>query len=872
MLQWLSVRRDRRIGLWAICLWLVTVAGAPARIVLDPNDPLGFFSTLADKMLRNTFSFGVTNIPVYVNGQFVYTPAVNRVLQLAANIYDASNTNFYPSVYRPLFEHDGLGNVFVVGFTNLSNGINANAVTGLLDAQLSAPFDPSSLVNYGGFAQSIAPMMINGVGVNVYGVPWIIGAKKGFPAFNKFGMQTIVQATRKLQITRSSIPTDVPLTKFTTNQLIAFNIQNLLNVDCWNSYTNAYTNEVVIQANDYLSMEISNSVAGAPPNYFNNFLTSSRTFINAWPGYNPPNFTALSFTNLFSTSVPLLTNDDFYFGLNLAGARGFYPDSYGYGWESNNFNLTFPEFTLFATNRLQLFMLDMSTPASGYHVIDYVQLGGPATAVDLTAAIETNNATAVGYGPNMWSQATDTSGLFYGIKSQITVSESPITSYNGNGYWLGGAASLNNQANVEGFSVFMGLTPGPYPGSASPNNPAYGAYLSYATNYVAQVPYTPTVTVSDYTAWQVNDPLVHYLASDLTFNGTEKNGVQTGLQLSYNGIGNNPQPQYPSFNVVNDRYQPWSMAHTNNLPAAGPNAIVPSAFGLAIKDPWVWGSDYWNFPTNLLADLTGLGQVHRGTPWQTIYLKADDVLNILDSYGDLNSGTNTWVGWTGDNDIADAATMAPVNDWRLASLMIALLNTNNVSQKLSVNDPNPADWLNVLNGLTVYSNSTIIPNFNPKFGIIPAITFDTFLMGSNSLQAEIIAVGIAQAKGAEPNQDFTSVGEILSVSELTVDSPWLNTSPGEQEAGITDAVYEAIPSQLLLLLRPDSIGAMYPTNGGVNLQFSGSDAWSYVVQQSPDLVNWTAFSTNHPAQGVFNVSIPSIPASSQQFYRSLLLP
>ncbi|HEY5043087.1 MAG TPA: hypothetical protein VIK53_13915, partial [Verrucomicrobiae bacterium] len=48
-------------------------------------------------------AFGITNIPVYVNGQFVYSPAVNRVLQLAANIYDASTNSFYPSVFRPTF-------------------------------------------------------------------------------------------------------------------------------------------------------------------------------------------------------------------------------------------------------------------------------------------------------------------------------------------------------------------------------------------------------------------------------------------------------------------------------------------------------------------------------------------------------------------------------------------------------------------------------------------------------------------------------------------------------------------------------------------------------------------------------------------------
>ncbi|HWY29527.1 MAG TPA: hypothetical protein VNX46_02155, partial [Candidatus Acidoferrum sp.] len=765
-------------------------------------------------------------------------------------------------------QRDILGNIFVVGFTNIQNGVNINTVSGLLDAQLSAPFDPSSLTNYGFAGQTL---LTNGVGVNVYGVPWIIGAKKGFPAFNKFGMQTIVQATRKLQIYRSSIPTDVHLTKFTTNQLITFSIKNLLNADCWNSYTNAYTNSVYIQANDVISMEISNNVPGAPQNFFYNYLVTSNTFINPWPGYNP-NSAALSFTNPLSTAVTLLSDADFYFGTSPPGVTGFYSDSYGYGWESNNFNLTFPRFTLLVTNRLQLYMLDASTPASGYHVIDYVELGGPVRSIDLTAAIETNNPAGVGYGANMWSQATDSSGLFFGIKSQITVSEVPITSFNGSGYWLGGAGSPNNQANVEGFSVFMGLNPGPYPGSASPNNPAYGAYLSYATNYVAQVPYTPTVTVLDYTSWQVNDPLVHYLASDLTFNGVENNSIQTGLQVQYNAIG--ATLRYPSFNLVNDRYQPWSLQYTQNLPVVGPSAIVPSAFGLAVKDPLLWISDDWNFPTNLLSDLTGLGQVHRGTPWQTVYLKADDVLNILDSNGDLNSGTNTWVEWTGDDDIADAATMAPVNDWHLASLVIALLNTNNITQLMSVNDPNATNWLNVLNGLTVYSNTTLLPPFTLPRGIpIPATTFDAFTMGGNSTQAEMIANGIAQAKAAQPNHDFYSVGDILSAPELTVDSPWLNTTNNNQlEYGITDAAYETIPAQLLLLLRPDSIGALYPNNGGVNLQFSGSDALSYLVQQSPDLVHWTAISTNHPLQGVFNVTIPSIPASSQQFYRSVVFP
>ncbi len=226
---------------------------------------------------------------------------------------------------------------------------------------------------------------------------------------------------------------------------------------------------------------------------------------------------------------------------------------------------------------------------------------------------------------------------------------------------------------------------------------------------MAQVPYTPTVIVSDYTAWQVNDPLVHYLASDLTFNGMEKNGMQTGLQLSYNGIGY--KPQYPSFNVVNDRYQPWSLQYVNNLPTVGPGAIVPTAFALAVKDPLVWSSDYWGFPTNLYPTIGWIGRVHRGTPWQTVYLKAHDVLHVLDRYpnGDIGSGTNTWVAWTSDQNAYDAANSAPVQDRLLFDLFTSRPNDNAVRGTLSVNQTNLAAWSAVLSGMVVLTNTTSLP-------------------------------------------------------------------------------------------------------------------------------------------------------------------
>ena len=91
-------------------------------------------------------SFGITNIPVLVNGQFAYTPAVNRLLQLAANIYDSTTntstliTSNYPSVFRPIFwttnELNTFGfretNVYIKGYEYVPQSLNTNAILFLL--------------------------------------------------------------------------------------------------------------------------------------------------------------------------------------------------------------------------------------------------------------------------------------------------------------------------------------------------------------------------------------------------------------------------------------------------------------------------------------------------------------------------------------------------------------------------------------------------------------------------------------------------------------------------------------------------------------------------------------------------------------------
>ena len=307
--------------------------GVAASTNFAPWQPLAFFTNAADRLLRTytaewrktnptnfaaTFygvnpndyfslgamtnnpaayaAFGIGNIPVLVSNQFVYSPAVNRLLQLAANMYDATINNYpvmaknYPSVFRPLFSRNigilGTNNVFISGFTNVViSSLGAN------DLQLALPVDALQL------SQTNLSGDVSNLAVNVYGVPWIVGAKKGFPNFNEFSFESIVQVTRKLEITRPSV--DAHLNAYQTNQMYILSISNSLGVECWNSYSSNYTSsQIQIVARDSLSMMFTNVEPGggamsplvfAPTPYFmgNTVSLPVQAGLATWSGSAP---------------------------------------------------------------------------------------------------------------------------------------------------------------------------------------------------------------------------------------------------------------------------------------------------------------------------------------------------------------------------------------------------------------------------------------------------------------------------------------------------------------------------------------------------------------------------------------------------------
>jgi len=834
-----------RVCLLAQVLLVGTVTAGP---LFDTSTPISFFTNVASRLLSSELNVNLSQLQIYPTNQ--YTPAVHRLLQVTANILDAQNTNFYPSVFRPLFSVDASNNVFIIGYQQVSN------VSGTADPQLAPPYPVSELVDFGG---NPSPTADGNGPVNVYGVPWVIGAKQGLPNFNQLSLVSAAQITRKLEVTRSSL--NPRTASYSTNQMYLMGISNSLGISFWNSYNTAYPRPLTVFASDTLSTTLNN--AQYTWTEVTNLVASE--FVSSWPGSQwsgvPPSATPQS-----AAFLPF----------NWACV---FQSPMAYNFNSGRFDPTFqwqttwpplpplPQFELSVTNYLQAFILD------GSNVVDYVQLCSPSVSGGLNQALADPNYPAGNGIHYQWSTNAYFPGAPtpWGVINQLVVSGNPTLAPAAGGQWSAASTPMGVFSPQAEAAFFNGF----FASSFQFNGQTY-----VNLDMVMQAPYTPSRTVYVACLLQANDPLVHYLASDLNSQAGALSiwGSRESLENSVWSRSDDPVDQplpIAPLSPVGGRLQPWGKRGQMALLGV---AVDANLYNLAYKDPSVWGSDYWDFPTGQAWSLSWLGQVHRGTPWQTIYLKSTNLLAYCENLGETfqNIGTNTWAAWTADlqqdpqsGQYLDAANSAPITDWQLVSLLAAMLNTNDLDTQFSVNNPNPNAWAAQLDGMTALTNLSwgVISNM-----IVPQLEAAT--ISSNSAQASIIVNAIQSTKAALPGQTFQGIGDILAVPQLTVQSPFLNLTnplPILQEYSISDQAYEIIPSQLLPLLRVDSIGTMTSTNGQLQVQFSGYDAHVYAIQLSPDLLNWTSISTNSPINGVINAAIPWVGNAPSQFYRTVLI-
>ena len=728
-----------------------------------------------------TNAFGVTNIPVYVNGQFVYSPAVNRVLQLAANIFDASTNYPYPSVFRPIISRIGT-NLFIVGYTNVPS------VTSVSDPQLVTPVDPAYYSTYPG-TQTLP--------VNLYGVPWIIGAKKGMPGFNQLAMVNSAYFVRRLEAVRKTA-TDLP---FQTNQMVTLTLNNNLGVSFWNSYSNDYvgSGNLTVFAGSKTSIFLTNTILGPGNPYPFLFATNFSLSLNYWPGSKwGANDSGLPAQNSF-ISTTWTNNLVPGYAYNFA-TGGFVSTNGGTAPNANPWDPTLsplPPMGLLTTNWLQAYILD--GPVGNCHVIDYVHLRGPIDSTNLTTALsDPGSSTYKGGAPYyLWSTNTSGNGVSFGIGNQLTVSSLTVTPP-ASAKWTP-VPGIPNGAQ----QVFFGA-------AFAKGHVYFYNNVQYNNNALTnQAPYTAVRTVFVPYLYQVNDPLVHYTVNDLNAGEgaiwANNNPLPNGTWLQDNGAVSETLPVipnsvnqgivaggiYPNLSA-NSRYQPWGQPASPKVQTTAYDFSNP--YNLTYKDPGVWGPDLWDFPTNKFPTVGWLGRVHRGTPWQTVYLKASDILNDTNLNPNSTSvGPKTWSQWTGNGFYFDSSNSAPVQDRGLFDLFTTRFNDNAVHGSLSVNQTHLAAWSALFGGLVVPTN--LLGGYTVISPSGPAGEFTDPYLGA-------LVAGINNTRSTFTNADglvgvFERPGDILKTPVLTEKSPFL-------AGGVNDELYEWLPQQTLGLLHADT--------------------------------------------------------------------
>ena len=709
--------------------------------------PLDFFTNAAAAMFRqmNLRDFNgnlvtVTNIPIYedpVTGHTnlnYYTPAVHRVLQMAANIFDATTNRFivsgptnYPSVFRPVFRSAN-GVVYIAGYQEVASPNEA----------FLQYLDPQN------FATKDQPL---NTGVNLYGVPWVIGAKKGFPNFNEFSMENALTVTRKLEFTNSVAGRTTP--PWVTNQIFDFALTNAFAVEAWNSYTNSYGRPLRLVVTNEVSVVLTNETS-ITLLAVSNLAFGNDTTVASWSGWGAKKFTDKSFVVPLQVEIPL-TNG--IYGKDNNGAiffRNLDPQTWGV--------TIAPRLWMTLQSKIRFVLID----TTANRVVDFVNIVKTEPAMDIGATLQNgyngtypDKATA----DAMWDMRLKRN-IEIGILNQIDVSQDAVDSpvWKDPDRFTRSDAFRNNLNGNTGTNRF-------------------------------QAPYGPSRTIYQRVSLEANDPLVHYTSADLVNTN--------GTQAHYNAVELDAKsPRLATITNLNNSYQPWGGMH---LP--GGSDQNPNGFPLdwRVKDPMMEQSDNWDFPTNKLANMGWLGRIHRGTPWQTVYLKSSD-LNPAD-----------WTKWSNDNVtltngtnvLFDAPLTHPTDDYRLFDLFTAAINESASAGQLDVNQTNLAAWSAVFSGVNVISNSP--SGWQPRI-ISPAGVYDP----AKPTPVAAMVQGINAARGNTnglrgpvfPDHVFQHAGDVLAAPQLTIASPFLNTNGLNSltAGGINDEVMERIPQQIMSLL------------------------------------------------------------------------
>lgn len=199
----------------------------------------------------------------------------------------------------------------------------------------------------------------------------------------------------------------------------------------------------------------------------------------------------------------------------------------------------------------------------------------------------------------------------------------------------------------------------------------------------------------------------------------------------------------------------------------------------------------------------------------------------------------------------------PTNDWRLATLLHAMFAADQQIDLLSVNSQNAEAWAETLEGIRTLSNDGMN-------------CWETSI-NSDSSQTAVVIEAILTKQSQSRGGIFHAIEELLSIPEVTAESPWLDlNSPSWYRTCLDDAAFEAVPAQLLARVRIGPIGFIERTHDGLLIRFTAWQGESFELQGSSDLKIWDGLRTFETNHGEFTHSI--LPTAPHSFFRVRMLP
>ncbi len=573
---------------------------------LQPMDPLAMFRQVAGRLFATDGRIGSdgrlithTNILVWPTND--YDAAAHRVLQVAANLVDATTNSgdvypFFPTVFRPFLRREvvaGQTNIYLAGH-QLHDEVVPDGVKAESFVQKSNYWD---LRDPGVLEQIPTHPDPSVTQPLTFGLPLVLGAKKGLPNFNELAVETSIDLVRLVQLRRPnvhSLPNE-------TNEFYILGITNVFAVEAWNSYQSAYPRPLTLA----VEVDFDMAVLGT-----NQVSTSE---FQIWPPLSGPGSRPISTNYSASLVIPPATWDGRQFQVPLMTNYLFLSNSVWRPTQNPRFvpaptnhffslatptpnQFHIPDWTLAITNRLRYVVLD------GSRIIDYVNLDRMIWSTNLIDAMTLSDQSGRdSVGSQFWNmQRVDDTAIFtvptMGAWNQLLVSMGymSVSEVIWRNYSARSHTSQERALAIDAFRRFMeGLPPSFFPGRNNPISP---------NGLLAEAPFTPARRLEIKRTYEVNDPLVHFTVADIS----SPLGALDILVLPGGG-GVFPTPRLTTIGQMNRRYTPWF------------ERDEPISTNEAYRDPLITHPDAWQFSNGAILSHDWFDRIHRGTPWQTIY-------------------------------------------------------------------------------------------------------------------------------------------------------------------------------------------------------------------------------------------------------------